>query len=439
LCNIEVTPEFAAALGAAYGSVLGKGCCIATSRDSHKSSRMIYRALISGVLSSGVNVSDLEMVPIPVNRYELKALKSRGGFHVRKSPYDPEVIDIKFLDESGMDLASTPEKKIERYFFGEDFKRAIAEEIGELSFPFHRVAESYKDGVLNSINREALCAANFKVVIDYAYSSASQIFPSILGELGIEVIALNAHLDETRITKTKAMFDKSISQLSQIVKTLGADLGIMLDTGAEKIFICDETGKSLQGDCELAVLTILACRTVKQAQIAVPVKCSRIIEEIASKYQAKVIRTKTYSRDMMEVSTRPGITLLGENLGGFIFPEFQPAFDAIFASLKLMEMIARNGVKLSEVAAEVPKICMLSKDISCQPELKGKVLRTIVDEYQDREMDLTDGVKLFHGEDWVLILPDPARPLIHIYAEAGSDKETQNLINEYVNKIDSIL
>ena len=439
LCNVEVTPEFAASLGAAYGSVLGKGCCITTSRDSHKSSRMIYRALLSGVLSAGVDVSDLEMVPIPVNRYELKALKSRGGFHVRKSPYDPEVIDVKFFDENGMDLASAREKKIERLFFGEDFKRMGIEEIGELTFPFHRVAESYKDGVLNCIDRDSIHAANFKVVVDYAYSSASQIFPSILGELGIEVIALNAHIDETKITKSKGVFERNLSQLSQIVKSLEADLGIMLDTGAEKIFLCDEKGNILQGDLELAILTILVGRTIKKAQIAVPVKASRVIDEIAKKYGAKIVRTKTSSRDMMEVSAKPGISFLGENLGGFIFPEFQSAFDAMFATVKLLEMLSKGRDKLSDLAAEVPKISMVSREISCPPELKGKVLRSIVDNLQEEEVDLTDGVKVFYDEDWALVLPDPVRPIIHLYAESHSERSAEKLAKECVDKIDSIL
>ena len=434
-----MTPEFAAALGAAYGTLLGKGSWVTTSRDSHKSSRMIYRALLSGILSAGVNVSDLEMVPIPVNRYELKALKSRGGFHVRKSPYDPQVIDIKFFDENGMDLASAREKRIERLFFGEDFKRMGIEEVGELSFPFHRVAESYKEGALNFIDREAIRAANFKVVVDYAYSSASQIFPSILGELGIEVIALNAHIDESKITKTKAMFERGLSQLSQIVKSLDADLGIMLDTGAEKIFLCDEKGNILEGDLELAILSILVSRAAKKAQVAVPVKASRVIDEVVKKYGAKVVRTKTSNRDMMEASARADITFLGENLGGFIFPEFQPAFDAMFASVKLLEMLARQKVKLSELASEVPRISMVSKEVSCAPEMKGKVLRSIVDAVKDEEVDLTDGVKVFHEDDWVLVLPDPARPIISIYAEAGSEKQAQKLVAEYVEKIDSIL
>ena len=439
LCNIEITPEFAASLGAAYGSVLGQGAYISTSRDSHKASRMIYRALVSGVLSAGVNISNLEEVPVPVNRYELKALKSRGGFHVRKSPYDPSVIDIKFFDQDGMDLPSSREKKIERLFYGEDFKRADIEATGELSFPFHRVAESYKEGILNCLDREVIRAANFKVVVDYACSSAANIFPAILGELGIEVISLNAHIDETKITKNRVMFEKGLKQLSQIVKSLNADLGVMLDTGAEKIFLCDERGNILQENLELAVMTVLVARAKKKAQIAVPVKASRVIDELGRKYGAKIIRTKTSSRDMMEVSTRPDIDLMGETQGGFIFPVFQPAFDAMFATAKLLEVISRSKVKLSEIAAEVPKVYMVCKEVSCSPEMKGTVLRSIIDSCGECEADLTDGVKLFHGEDWVLILPDPVRSTVHVCAEAGNERDAQKLANEYIAKIDSIL
>lgn len=439
LCGVEVTPEFAASLGAAFGSVLGPGSRITTSRDSHKSSRMIYRALIAGALSAGVSVSDLEMVPLPVNRFELKALKSRGGFHVRKSPYDPQVIDIKFFDENGRDLPSACEKKVERLFFGEDFKRAGIEAVGDIDFPYHRVAEAYKDGVLSGLSKETIRGANFRIVVDYAYGSASQIFPSILGELGIEVVALNAHIDETKITKTRVMFEKALSQLSQIVRSLEADLGIMLDTGAEKIFLCDEKGRILQGDLELAVMTILACRTQKPATIGVSARASRVIDQLVQKYGAKVIRTKTSAAAMMGNCGQPGLTFMGETVGGFVFPEFQCAFDAMFASIKLLEMLAGQKARLSEIADEVPKIAMAAKEISCSTEAKGRVLRGIIDSAADLEADLTDGVKIFEGEDWVLVLPDPVRPLIHLYAEAETEKKALKLIDRYVERIDAII
>jgi mannose-1-phosphate guanylyltransferase/phosphomannomutase len=292
---------------------------------------------------------------------------------------------------------------------------------------------------MSCLDKDMIRAANFKVVIDYAYGSASQIFPSILGELGIEFIALNAHLDETKITKTRAEFERGLSQLSQIVKSLNADLGIMLDTGGEKIFLCDEKGRVLQGDMELAVLTILACRSHSKAKIGIPVKASRVIDAIAQKYGGRTIRTKTSVRDMMENCFKDGINFFGETAGGFIFPEFQCAFDAMFASVKLLEMLARQKVKLSALAAEVPEIAMATKELSCPLEKKGKILRSIVDDLKGEEVDLTDGVKIFHREDWVLVLPDPVRPVIHLQVEADSDKQAQKLINTYVEKIDSLL
>ena len=110
-----------------------------------------------------------------------------------------------------------------------------------------------------------------------------------------------------------------------------------------------------------------------------PVHASRVVDQIAQRYGLKIVRTKTNTRDMMEVSTHPGIKFMGETLGGFIFPEFQPAFDAMFATVKLLEMMARGGGKLSDAAAEVPKINLTCREISCPPEMKGKILRTIIE------------------------------------------------------------
>lgn len=439
IVNVELTPEFVSNLGVAYGNVLGQGAHITASRDAHKASRMLYRAFISGILSAGVNIFNLENVPIPVTRYDLKSSRSIGGFHVRKSPFDPDVVDIKFFDEDGMDLSSTKEKKVERIFFGEEFKKIQVSDIGELSFPFHRVVEQYREGILSNLDLNSIKSRRCALVVDYAYGSASQVFPNILGELECDAVSLNAHVDETKITKSKEVFDRSLTRVSQIVKSVEADLGIIFDAGAEKLFLCDEEGVVLSGDKALAVVTYLVLMSEKKATIAVPVNTSSAIDVIAKKFNARVLRTKTSFREMMEAAGKPGVKFVGERLGGFIFPEFQHSFDAMFATCKIIELLNRAKVKLSAVVKDVPPSRVQKKDVSCPPELKGRVLRLLIENLKDEELDLVDGIKVKMGDAWILILPHPVRPVVELFAEAPKEKDAQRLLREYTEKIDDIL
>jgi mannose-1-phosphate guanylyltransferase/phosphomannomutase len=350
------------------------------------------------------------------------------------------VVDIKFFDEDGMDFSSTKEKKVERLFFGEEFRKVNIQEVGELSFPFHRVVEQYREGILSHINAEAIRCKNCRLIIDYAYGAASQVFPNILGDLEFDMVALNAHVDEMKITKSKDVFDKSLIRLSQIVKSVEGDLGVMFDAGAEKLFLCDEKGEILSGDKALVVVVYLFLLTHPGETVAVPINTSAAIEIIAKKFGSVVLRTKSASRDMMEVAAKQErVKFVGERLGGFIFPEFQPSFDAMFATCKIIEMINQSKVRLSEIVKEVPEPHVFKKDISCLPELKGRVMRSLVEDIKEGQIDLLDGVKVSFGDRWILVLPHPMRPIIELYAESPKEKEAQKLLQEYTRKIDDIL
>src|SRR5258708_9182914 len=113
LVNVDLTPEFATKLGAAYGAILAKGSVVCINRDSsHRTSRMIKRAVIAGLPSAGVNVYDINQVPIPVARYFIRKTAATGGVHVRLSPHDPRVLDIRCFDQHGLDINKPTERKI---------------------------------------------------------------------------------------------------------------------------------------------------------------------------------------------------------------------------------------------------------------------------------------------------------------------------------------
>ncbi len=239
--NIEMNPEFAAKLGAAFGSLLGAGKHAVCSRDSDTVSRMINRALIVGLMSSGVDVYDLRSEPIPIVRHELKSGKAAGGVHVRKSPFDPDLTDIIFLDFDGRDLSTSKARAVERLFFGEEFERAPHDQVGDIYFP-ERTNESYREDFIKSVDVGIIKNRKFNIVIDYSHGVASILFPTIVGSLSARVVALNAYLDPKRLTRTQRELDSDLKRLEDIVKSLNYDFGFMFDAGAEKIFVVERTG-----------------------------------------------------------------------------------------------------------------------------------------------------------------------------------------------------
>ena len=440
LANAEISPEFAAKLGACFGATLREGAIVRTSRDPHRSSRMINRALICGFLSAGVDVHDLRVTPIPLVRYKMGAQGASAGIHVRRSPFDPVLLDLKFFDERGLDISSNRERSIERLFFREDFRRAGVDAVGRLSFPEYDV-EYYLDGVRRFVDPAPLRARRLKVVIDYSYGSSATVFPGILGELGCEVIALNAYIDEARLTKTAEEFQRALRQLSEIVRTLGADLGVLMDAGAEKIFLVDDKGDLVPDEVALCLVALLVLRTHPQGAIGVPITASGVLDDLARAQGVTLVRTRLAPRALMETAARDDVTFVGDGMGGYIFARFQPAFDGMLATVKLLEMLAREGVRLHEVVRQIPPRFTVREQVSCPWERKGTVMRHLLEAVRDERVDLTDGVKVFLKDDWVILYPDQDRAAFHVVAEAVSRQRAhavaatyRDLVRECINK-----
>lgn len=419
IANAEISPEFAAKLGACFGATLRQRAIVRTSRDPHRSSRMINRALICGLLSAGVDVHDLRVTPVPLVRYKMGSQGALAGIHVRRSPFDPELVDIKFFDERGLDISSNRERSIERLFFREDFRRASVEAVGRLSFPEYDV-EYYLDGLRAFVDPAALRGRRLKMVIDYSYGSASLVFPSILGDLGCEVIALNAYIDEDRLTKTAEEFRRALHQLSDIVRTLGADLGVLMDAGAEKIFLVDDKGDLVPDDLALCLVALLVLRTQPRGALGVPITASSVLDDLARAQGVPLIRTRLAPRALMETAAREDVVFVGDGMGGYIFSRFQPAFDGMLATVKLLEMLAREGARLHELARQVPQRFTVRDQVSCPWERKGAVMRRLLEATRHERVDLTDGVKVFRDDAWAVLYPDQDRAAFHLVAEAPS-------------------
>jgi len=444
LINVDITAELALRVAMAYGTVLKKGARVTTSRDAHPASRVIKRALICGLNSTGVVVRDLRVASSAINRFEVKNGSSLGGLHVRISSWDPEMIQIQVFEPPGVNLSEKRQKDIEKYYGRQDFRRAFYSEFGELEFP-DRAMETYVRGLLNSWDAERIRSRAYRLVIDYSYSPASLTLPNILGDLGAEVLSMRAFNDQRHASLPAEELGANIQEVQRLVRTMEADMGIIIGPGAERVYIVDERGHEVPLEKALLLyVKLVAQHAGKGEKIVLPLTVTRLAEQLAGEFGVEVRRTKVSLPALAQAATEDGVVFAGSLGGGYIFPEFLPAFDAVMSLGKLLELLAPQAGPLSEQIAQIPASTLVHKTVACPWSLKGTVMRTATEHLQrdledDGEISLVDGIQLRRDGGWVQLLPDADEPVFHVYAEGADHADSERLAEGFLDVVRGVI
>ncbi|HEY1635697.1 MAG TPA: sugar phosphate nucleotidyltransferase [Acidimicrobiales bacterium] len=436
LANVDISPQLAVRVAMAYATTLKRGSTVTTSRDSSRAARMLKRAIMVGLNAAGVNADDLEVATLPVTRFQVRRGSSQGGISVRLSPGDPQAVLIRFFDDTGVDVDETTQRKIERLVNREDFRRVPAAEIGDLGFP-PRTLEFYTAALMDSIDLDAVRAARFKLVVDYAYGTASFVMPNVLARLGADVLAVNPYAS----TEGAVAFDRETHarQVGQMVQSSGAHLGAVIFPDGERLVIVDDAGHVLSDDEALLALLRLVVTSRDRPRVALPVVASRAAEVICAEAGAEVVWTKTSTAHLMEVAAEEQVDFAGGRESGFAFPAFLPAYDAAATLVNLLAMLASGGIRLSKVVGQSSPVHMAHQRVITPWEQKGLVMRTLVENLKDRELVLVDGVKVLEDDGWALVLPDPEHPVTHVWAEAADDRAASTRAEEYASLVRELL
>jgi mannose-1-phosphate guanylyltransferase/phosphomannomutase len=436
LVNVEVTPELAVRLASAYATMLRKGSTVTTSRDVSRAARTLKRAMQGALNASAINVVDLEAQPLPVARFETARDHYSGGIALRTTPGDPQSVDIIFLDERGAELSQADQRKLERVFSRQEFRRAFPGEIAELSYP-PRVVESYTHELLGCIDMSGVGEANLKVVADCAGGTASLVLPSLLGTIGVDVLTLNNRLDEMSPTETVAQQRAGMQRLAEVVSSAKAAFGVRFDPVGERIQLVDEKGELVSEDRALLAVLDLVAAERKSGQVALPVTTTRVAEQVCRFHGVQVNWTATSMRALTMAAAQDEVIFAADGHGGFVVPECSRAIDGIAAFVRLLGLVARTRLTLSQIDARIPAAHLLKRSIPTPWAAKGGVMRTVVEAAGQHEIDTTDGVRVTERDrGWVLVLPDPAEAVTHLWAE-GTDADTaQLLLDEWASVVE---
>ncbi len=435
IANVDISPELVVRLAKAWASTLEKGATVTASRDTSRAARVLKRAVMIGCNAVGVNVEDLEVATVPVTRHHIRSSDTLAGVTVRLASDDPQSVVIRFFDGRGLDLDEAGQRKVERLYHREEFRRVLAGEIGDIGFPA-RAVEQYTADLIAGANL-APDGAQIKMVLDLGYGSTSFVMPNLLSKLDADVLVVNPYAH----TQGMVSVDRAAhaARVADLVRASGAQLGALFDSDGETLTVVDDEGTVLSDDRTLLVLLRLVLDHGTPSGVALPVVASGVAEQMCREAGVPVTLTKLSSADLMEVAAGGGVSFAASQSGGFIWPRFLPAYDAAATLVELVSLLRAAGHPLSKMIHALPSVHIAHDAVVTPWERKGMVMRTLVEQLDGREMVLIDGVKVAEEDGWALVLPDPEEPLTHVWAEGPSDARARGLAQQYTVRIRQLL
>lgn len=424
--NVDITPEYASKLGAAYGAIFkGKGK-IGVSSDDSSSAIMLKISFMSGLMSAGLRVLDFGVQHLPVTRSSVRFYGADGGIHIGTSSKDARRLIVDFLDKSGSNIQRGIERKIENAFQREDFSRCE----GDLIEDIEVIPDYTKFYLRNIINSTKAKNMEYRI----ALNSPSEFIVNTVGNL---LTSLGCTVEKTvlDLQNLKSMGDGDYSSemtyFTSMVRMGDYDLGVSIDDTSEKMMLIDNNGRVISDDMFTALISLIMFKTVQGGTVVVPISTSHVVEKLAEENNGKVIRTKTSPQDLMN-------KILGNDIKESVYDQFTLHFDAIAGFVKILDFMKSNNYKLADIVDMIPDFHISEKEVECSWSAKGKVIRQIIQENDNDSIETLEGVKIFKDGGWVLVLPDAEQPVCKIKSESHSAEFAEELTNFYVNKVKEI-
>jgi len=424
LAEQDFDKEFALLLGKVHGTSVMEagGRRVAVGRDCRATSDEYAEAVIAGMTSTGLEVFDVGVCPTPLLYFSLFHLDLDGGIQITASHNPSEYNGFKIC--LGKDtLYGEQIQKIRARMERQDF----CESSGGMTQRYD-ILSPYTRHLLSDV---AQLARPLKIVIDAGSGVGGPVGPPIFRKLGCEVFEIACIPDGTfPVHHPDPTVPENLAMLIERVRREGADLGIAYDGDADRIGAVDETGKILWGDELLVLFSRDVLRRNPNAVIISEVKCSQRLYDDIAKNGGRPIMWKAGHSLLKAKMKETGALLAGEMSGHMFFKERYFGFDdAIYASLRLLEIVAKSGKPLSSLLADLPKSVSTPEiRVDCADEKKFAIAAKATD-YFRQHFDLidVDGARVRFADGWGLIRASNTQPALVLRFEASS----QEKLDEY--------
>ncbi|MBC8059865.1 MAG: nucleotidyltransferase [Clostridiaceae bacterium] len=414
--NIDITPEFVSKLGSSYGSLLKSGSKVAISCSDNGAAQMFKYSLATGLLSMGAEVYDLKRMTTSMTRQASIFFGVQGAIHVVIDKDEPQRVNILFMDKNGLNIHTTMERKIEHSFIREDFRRVKTDTIKSITH-LSDCLDYYIRQIVNQLDINNIKLSKLKIVLSARNTLLISVIEKMLSEINVSVRVYDEY--------------RNLYGLIKEVVTSGASLGIFLEDEAEEAIFIDEKGNIIKDGRFETINALVLLKSTKINSLIVPVTASAALKDVAEICGVQFARTKTSQKSILDYYFKLEKKLSKREVAN----TYLMSLDRVSTLMFTLNYMSISKQTLSEINSLVPKYYSKTREINCPWNLKGRVMRSMIEESTAKSVDLIEGVKLNYENSWALVIPDSDEPICRVYTESMKESETERLNREISEKI----
>ncbi|MDT8340210.1 MAG: phosphoglucosamine mutase [Longimicrobiales bacterium] len=427
-----LTPELVAGVAAAFGAFLreeGADGPVVVGRDSRTSGPMLERAAVAGLLSVGVDVVAVGVVPTPTLMLAVEHHGGAGGIGITASHNPAEWNALKLASGEGMFLDGEASQRFRRFLADRDPTRAAWDALGTVSEDLDAVPRHLAAILeLGCLDVPALRGRGFHVALDCVRGAGGPIMTALLEALGCRVTAIHLTPDG-RFPRDPEPTADSLGELGGLVRESGADVGLAVDPDVDRLSLVDEAGRPLGEDLTLALAAaVVLGRT--PGPVVTNLSTSQVLEDVARAHHAPLLRAPVGEINVARRMQSEGAVVGGEGNGGVILPVLHFTRDAPVGAALVLQHLCDTGLPLSAAAARWPAYAIIKTKRAFPRDALADAYRALESDLEADGVDRSDGLRFAWEKRrcWLHVRPSGTEPVVRLIAEAPEAEAARALV-----------
>jgi len=440
----NLTPIDAVKFAASYGTWVKQqrnkeSYRVVVGRDARISGEMIQNLVMNTLVGMGIHVVDLGLSTTPTVEVAVPMEHADGGIILTASHNPKQWNALKLLNEKGEFLNAAEGAKILEIAESDSINFSEVDYLGRIT-KNDAYIDLHIDEVLDlpMVNKKAIEACKFKVVVDGVNSTGGIAIPLLLERLGVEPVKLFCE-PTGHFPHNPEPLKEHLTDLSKKVVKERADFGIVVDPDVDRLAFMDENGEMFGEE-----YTLVACADYVLSQqngnTVSNMSSSRALRDVTEKHGGSYQASAVGEVNVVELMKKTKAIIGGEGNGGIIYPELHYGRDSLVGVALFLSLLAEKRISVSDLKKSYPSYFMSKKKIQLTPDLDvDAVLKAMEERYSNEDITTIDGVKIDFPENWVHLRKSNTEPIIRIYTEAKSQDEADALAEKIINEIQDVL